>query len=89
MTDRVQVRIATLAAPGLTRPAARRVADALAGELDRLVRDRGVPDAWRAGGRVDTLDLPAPASRPARCPEDLGREVATLLYDHAAGRESR
>jgi hypothetical protein len=77
---KVRLHIERLVLDGV--PDAQRVGDAIARELERLVQQHGIPDAWRQGGSL--AGVKAPEARIAKgAPRQTGRSVAQSILGGA------
>jgi hypothetical protein len=57
-----------------------RIMRALRAELERLIREEGVPEALSRGGEVASLDAGSIEAEPGSSPEEIGAQVARSLY---------
>jgi hypothetical protein len=57
-----------------------RIVQAVRAELERLIREEGVPDAFSRGGELDSLDGGSFEVEPESSPEEIGAQVARSLY---------
>ncbi len=77
----VDLHIDELLLDGFAPAERRRVGAALASELERLLTERGVPEALRRGEAIESLDAGAfEVARGAR-PEAIGKRVALAVYE--------
>jgi hypothetical protein len=53
---------------------------AVRGELERLIREEGVPAAFSRGGELASLDAGSIEVQPSASPEEIGAQVARSLY---------
>lgn len=57
-----------------------RIMQAVQVELERLIREKGVPAALSRGGEVAGLDGGSIEAEPGSSPEEIGVQVARSLY---------
>jgi hypothetical protein len=57
-----------------------RIMQAVREELERLIREGGVPSAFSRGGELDSLDGGSFEVEPGSSPEEIGAQVARSLY---------
>jgi hypothetical protein len=57
-----------------------RIMRAVKEELERLIRENGVPSALSRGGEVAGLDEGSFEAKPGSSPEEIGAQVARSLY---------
>ena len=57
-----------------------RIMQAVRTELEKLIREEGVPAAFSRGGELDSLDGGSFEVEPGSSPEEIGAQVARSLY---------
>ncbi len=57
-----------------------RILRAVQAELERLIREKGVPAALSSGGELARLDAGSIEAEPGSSPEEIGAQVARSLY---------
>jgi len=77
---RVEVTIDELILHGFAPGDRHAIAEALQGELARLLREQGVPAAFTQGGEVERLDGGSFAVAPSAKGASVGRQVAQAVY---------
>lgn len=76
----VAIHIEELALHGLPAAARYRIADAATAELERLVREQGLPSWLAAGEYVVNVDGGVIPLTPDAPPEQLGVQIARAIY---------
>jgi hypothetical protein len=57
-----------------------RIMQAVQVELERLIREEGVPETLSRGGELAGLDAGSIEAEPGSSPEEIGAQVARSLY---------
>ena len=74
----IEVRIDELVLHGFAPEARWRLADALQGELHRLISEHGVPAAWQIS--PERLDAGRVAATPKTNPQTAGEQIARAVH---------
>jgi hypothetical protein len=79
-SGRIEVEIGELVLTGFPPEQRHRIGDAVRGELERLLAERGSPDSLRGGGAAERVDA-GPVRLPAGASAGLsGRRIAGAVY---------
>lgn len=76
----VEVHIDEIVLYGLPAAARRRIADAVTAELERLVREQGLPAWMTAGENVLSVEGGAFTVEPGARAERIGAQIAQAIY---------
>jgi hypothetical protein len=85
--SRIELQIGELVLHGVAPRDRQAVADAFAGELTRLLTERGVPEELgEDGGQVESVDATMAGSTTGLGPGHLGTRIAAAVYAGLGGR---
>lgn len=84
----VDLRVDELVLHGFSLLEGRRIGDAFGRELERLLRDEGAWSGLENGHTAGALDGGSLVVNPTALPEQIGLQLARLLYESLSGERN-